>query len=131
MLWMLWLAVFSAGVEAAGLLTGHERQASMLSINESQDGMLFILQLRNASGVACQWMEFLRGDVAKRRLHIYQTSDWEALRQESAGIFSNSVTEAQLYDVLNTDRRCICIHTLMVKVEDLRDCRVFADVQYA
>jgi hypothetical protein len=128
---MLLPVAFSVGVEATGLLTGHERQASMLSINESQDGMLFILQLRNASGVACQWMEFLRGDVASHWLRIYQTSDWEALRQESAGIFSNSVTEAQLYDVLNTDRRCICIHTLMVKVEDLRDCRVFAGMQSA
>jgi hypothetical protein len=113
------------------MIERHERLDSMLSNDELNDGMLFVLQLRNASGVECQWMEILRGDVAKHWLHIYQTSDWEALRQESAGVFRNPVTEAQMQDVLKTDRRRICIHTLLVKVEDLRDCRVIAGMQPA
>jgi hypothetical protein len=99
--------------------------------DELQDGMLFILQLRNSSGVTRQWMEILRGDVARHWLHIYRTSNMEALREDAQGVFRNPVTEAQLYDILKTDLRCICGHTLMLRVEDLRDCRAFAEMQPA
>ena len=59
----------------------------MLSDDEMRDGMPFILQLRNTAGVACQWIESLHGELAKRWYEIYRTSDWEALRNEAAGVF--------------------------------------------
>ena len=88
---------------------------------ESQDGMLFILQLRNSAGAAFQWIEILRGDAARRWQHICRTCDWQALREEAAGVFRNSVTRAQMNDVLQTAGRCFYMHPVQVKVEDLRE----------
>ena len=81
--------------------------------------MVFVLQLRNAGGVASQWMETLRGDVARRWYEIYQSSDWPALRLEAAGVFRHPVTEAQMDNYLKAETRCISIHTPLVKVEEL------------
>jgi hypothetical protein len=92
----------------------------MISDDELHDGMPFVLQLRNCANVASQWMETLRGDIARRWYDIYRTSDWNALRTEAAGVFHNPVTDAQMHDFLKTEPRCIFIHTLLVKVEELR-----------
>ena len=93
----------------------------MLSDDEMRNGMPFILQLRNAAGVAFQWIELLRGKVAKRWYEIYRASDWEALRSEAAAVFHNSVTETQMQDVLKTGKRCIFINEPPVKTEELRN----------
>jgi hypothetical protein len=92
----------------------------MLSNADLNDGMLFILQLQTRAGEALQWIQTLRGDVARRWYSIYQSSDWEALRIEAAGVFQSSVTQAQMDDVLKLEKRCVYIHTPLVKVEDLR-----------
>src|SRR5437667_55854 len=51
----------------------------MLSPDEIKDGMTFILQLATAAGGRVQWVETLRGDIAKRWYEIYRQSDWSAL----------------------------------------------------
>jgi hypothetical protein len=92
----------------------------MISVDELRNGMPFILQLRNAAGVASQWMETLRGDVAQHWCDIYQSSNWQALRTEAAAVFSHSVTAAQLNKFMESGPRCIVIDPASVKVEDLR-----------
>lgn len=92
----------------------------MISNDELHDGMTFILQLRNSAGIASQWMETLRDEVARHWYNIYQSSDWEALRMEAAGVFRHPVTETQRDDFLRTAGRCISIHTSTLKVEDLQ-----------
>jgi hypothetical protein len=96
-----------------------ERLVLMISVDELHDGLPFILQLRNAAGVASQWMETLRGDVARHWCDIYETSNWQALRSEAAAVFCHSVTEAQLNDFLHSEPRCIMIDPAAVKVEEL------------
>ena len=91
----------------------------MISHDELTNGMTFVLQLRNAAGVASQWMETLRGDVARRWYEIYRSSDWPALRLEAASVFRHSVTEAQMDNYLKAETRCISIQTPSVKVEEL------------
>jgi hypothetical protein len=94
-------------------------QVRMISHDELTNGMTFVLQLRNAAGVASQWMETLRGDVARRWYEIYRSSDWPALRLEAASVFRHSVTEAQMDNYLKAETRCISIQTPSVKVEEL------------
>jgi hypothetical protein len=93
----------------------------MISDDELRDGMPFVLQLRNSAGIASQWMETLRGDAARRWYNIYRSSDWEALRNEAAGVFRHSVTEAQMHDFLKGETRCILIDASSVKAEDLQN----------
>lgn len=97
-----------------------ERWITMLSDDELRDGMPFILQLRNSIGIAFQWMETLRGDMARHWYEIYQSSDWQALRIEASGVFRNAVTEIQMRDFINTETRYISIQTPLVTVEELR-----------
>jgi hypothetical protein len=91
----------------------------MISDDELDNGMPFILQLRDSAGIASQWMETLRGEVARRWYNIYQSSDWAALRLEAGGVFHHAVTDAQMQDFFRTDARCISIQTPAVKVEEL------------
>jgi len=93
----------------------------MISNDELHDGMRFVLQLRNSAGVPSQWMETLKGDVARRWYEIYRDSDWAALRSEAAAVFCHPVTEAERNAFLETATRCISIDTAAVKVEDLQN----------
>jgi hypothetical protein len=93
----------------------------MISDDELQKGMPFILQLRNSSGIKSQWMETLRGDVARHWYDIYQSSDWETLRLEATSVFRHSLTDAQLQTFIKTEVRCILIDTKLVRIEDLHN----------
>jgi DNA-binding PucR family transcriptional regulator len=91
----------------------------MLSGHELRDGMTFILQLWDSSGVAAQWVETLRGETASRWYDIYQRSDWEGLRAEAADIFHRRVTDSEAQAVRSARHRCVFIHTLAVKADEL------------
>ena len=91
----------------------------MLSPDELKDGMTFILQLKNTGGDNLQWVETLRGDIAKRWYQIYRDSDWTALRIEAADVFHRRVTDAEATSVRNERRRCIFIHTPAVNADEL------------
>jgi hypothetical protein len=90
----------------------------MLSIDELADGKTFVLKLKDASGTWMQWIQVLRGTVARRWYAIYQASDWVALRLEAAGIFLNPATEAQA-DQSCKSGRCIVIKTEAVTENEL------------
>jgi hypothetical protein len=90
----------------------------MLSPDELTNGMTFILKLKNAAGAPFQWVESLRGAVAKRWYDIYQRSDWSALRMEAAAIFRNSVTPDEA-EKIRTSGRCVVISVVEVQAEDL------------
>jgi len=93
----------------------------MLSKDELDGGMTFILKLWDAVGVATQWVESLEGATARRWYGIYRRSDWEALRAEAAGVFRHPVTEDALREVLKRQKRCIYIQTLMVEPAELAE----------
>jgi hypothetical protein len=82
--------------------------------------MLFVLQLRNVEGSPRQWIQRLRGDVARLWYGVYRSSDWNEVRTKASCVFHNSVTEEQMNEVLDIEKRCIFIHTPWVKVEQLR-----------
>jgi hypothetical protein len=90
----------------------------MLSIDELADGKTFILKLKDAGGIPVQWVETLRGDIARRWYGIYQKSDWVALRLEAAGVFVHRVSES---DAERSRRAsaCIVINTDAVKENEL------------
>jgi len=93
----------------------------VISADELSNGIPFILQLRNSAGVAFQWMETLRGEVARHWYNIYQSSDWESLRAEAAGVFRFSVTGEQMQAFFKSNVRCISIQPMQVKVEELQN----------
>jgi hypothetical protein len=90
----------------------------MLSIDELANGKTFVLKLKDASGTWIQWVQVLRGAIARRWYDIYRASDWVALRLEAAGVFLNPVTEAQA-DRSCKSGRCIVIKTETVKENEL------------
>jgi hypothetical protein len=94
----------------------------MLSIDELANGRTFILELKDASGVSIQWLQTLRGALAKRWYEIYQTSDWVALRLEAGSVFLNRVTDAQA-ERSRKSGRCIVIKTEAVKENELAPAR--------
>src|SRR5687768_15317071 len=93
----------------------------MLSPDELKDGMTFILQLdpTETGGEAVQWVETLRGDTARRWYDIYRRSDRDALRSEAADVFHRRVNEAELRGLRKQRRRCVFIHTPVVKAGEL------------
>jgi hypothetical protein len=90
----------------------------MLSVDELSKGINFILKLRDATGAPFQWVETLRGAIAKRWYDIYQRSDWSALRMEAADVFRNRVSEEQAESIRKSSR-CIVIKTQALTVNDL------------
>jgi hypothetical protein len=56
----------------------------MLSKDEIDDGMTFILQLWDDTGAPAQWIEKLQGVTAMRWYDIYRRSDWNAVRSEAS-----------------------------------------------
>jgi|SRR5437763_3215888 len=91
----------------------------MLSPDEIKDGMTFILQLATAAGGRVQWVETLRGDIAKRWYEIYRQSDWSALRAEAADVFHRRVTEGEAQAVRTARYRCVFIYPTGVHEDDL------------
>lgn len=91
----------------------------MLSKDEINDGMTFILKLHDATGAPAQWIEKLQGVTAVRWYDIYRRSDWNALRTEAAGVFRHAVGETQAETVRSSRHRCIYIHTTEVKANEL------------
>jgi hypothetical protein len=92
----------------------------MLSKDEITNGRTFILKLWDAEGTPTQWVETLRGDVARRWYDIYATSDWEALRLEAGDTFHRTVSEAGAETRrLTRGARCVFIHTRSVKIDEL------------
>ena len=94
----------------------------MLSNDEINNGMTFILQLQStagAAGVPVQWVETLRGDTARRWYDIYRSSDWEALRAEAEDVFPHRVDDAELRAVRKQRSRSIFIHTPAVTADQL------------
>jgi hypothetical protein len=90
----------------------------MLNTDELAHGEIFILKLKDASGMPIQWVETLHGAVAKRWFDIYQTSDWVALRLEAASVFHNRVTDVEA-ERTRKSGRCIVIKTDAVKENEL------------
>ena len=92
----------------------------MLSKDEIANGRTFILKLWDAEGRPTQWIETLRGDVARQWYDIYATSDWEALRLEAADTFHCKVSESDAEARrLTRGSRCVFIHTRSVKIDEL------------
>ena len=91
----------------------------MLSPDELTNGMTFILKLRDSIGTPIQWVQSLRGDMARRWYDIYQRSDWGALRSEAAGVFINAVSEDDA-ERSRKSGRCIVIKTQAVRSDELR-----------
>lgn len=91
----------------------------MLSPDEIQDGMTFILKLWDNDGVPWQWAETLRGDVAKRWYDVYRRSDWNALRTEGGAVFTHQVSGVKAEEIRTCRQRCIYMHTKDVKANDL------------
>lgn len=90
----------------------------MLSPDELENGIVFILKLLDPAGTPIQWVQTLHGYAARRWYDIYQRSDWAALRIEAADIFFNSVSEDEAERV-RRHARCIVIHTLEVSAGEL------------
>ena len=90
----------------------------MLSIDEVNNGIMFILKLQDAAGVSFQWVQTLSGDLAKRWYDIYERSDWAALRNEAAAVFHTPVSEAEAEEKRKSGR-CVVIKTQAVKVNEL------------
>jgi len=92
----------------------------MLSRDEVDNGRIFILKLHDKAGAPFQWVQKLRGAQALRMYSIYRTSDWNALRNEAAGVFvSAAVSEHEAERVRNSRQRCVVIHTEQVKADEL------------
>ena len=106
----------------------------MLTPDDVKDGMTFVLQLPSAPGgrdggmhgaangsddPPVQWVETLRGDLARRWYEIFRQSDWVALRAEAADVFHRRVTETEAYAARTARHRCIFIHTPAVSASDL------------
>ncbi len=90
----------------------------MLSQDELKNGRTFILKLRSAAGAPSQWVETLRGEIARRWYDIYRNSDWNTLRAEAPEVFRNSVTEDEA-ELARRSGRCVFIHTPDVMAEEL------------
>ena len=99
----------------------------MLSPDELTNGLTFILKLHDAAGAPIQWVQTLRGDIAKRWYDIYQRSDWVALRTEAAGVFLDRVTEEEA-ERKRKSGRCVVIKTQAVTVDELADQRAVIKV---
>jgi len=92
----------------------------MLSKDELANGRPFILKLWDAQGKSTQWVETLRGDVARRWFQIYSTSNWDALRLEAADTFHREVSEAESESMRSRrGQRCVFIHTRSVRSDEL------------
>jgi hypothetical protein len=90
----------------------------MLSPDELATGITFILKLKDATGIPVQWVQSLRGAVAKHWYDIYTRSDWISLRAEAAAVFLNSATESDA-EHIRRNNRCVVIKTDQVKSEEL------------
>ena len=91
----------------------------MLSKDEINDGMTFILKLWDDTGAPAQWLEKLQGATAMRWYDIYRRSDWKALRHEASGVFHHAVSETKAEGVRSSRHRCIYIRTTEVKANEL------------
>ena len=91
----------------------------MLSKDELDRGLSFILKLQGSDGSPVQWVETLRGESAVHWFEIYRTSNWDALRAEAAGVFHHRMTEAETETALTTTGRCIVIKTDAVTADQL------------
>jgi hypothetical protein len=80
----------------------------MLSIDELNDGIPFILKLADVDGTPRQWVETLSGNIAKHWYNIYRDSNWCALREEHSEVFRHAVTEEEAEQVRRS-RRCVVI----------------------
>ncbi len=87
----------------------------MLSTDELANGKTFVLKLKDASGTSFQWVQVLRGAIARRWYDIYRASDWVALRLEAAAVFLKPVTEAQ------ADRNCKTGQCIVIKTEAVKE----------
>jgi hypothetical protein len=85
--------------------------------------MTFILKLWDGVGTPAQWVETLRGDVARRWYEIYRSSDWAALRAEAAGVFHHGVTVVEAERIRTQRQRCVYIHTDEVRPDQLEPAR--------
>ena len=91
----------------------------MLSKDEINDGMTFILKLWDDTGAPAQWIEKLQRAAAVRWYDIYRRSDWNALRNEASGVFNHAVSETQAEGIRSSRHRCIYIRTTEVKANEL------------
>jgi hypothetical protein len=80
----------------------------MLSIDELNDGVPFILKLTDPSGTTRQWIESLSGPTAAHWYNIYRKSNWHALWEEHAGVFRHAVTQDEA-EHIRRSRRCVVI----------------------
>jgi hypothetical protein len=91
----------------------------MLSNDELINGMPFVLKLWDAAGVATEWRETLKGDVARRWYDIYRRSDWEALRREAPDVFRHRVEATAAGHGRTYGERRVLIHTTAVNSAEM------------
>ena len=81
----------------------------MLSADELNDGMPFILTMSQTDGTQRQWIETLQGETARRWYDLYRTSDWDAVRAAAPDVFRHDATAEELEALRKSRRRCIFI----------------------
>lgn len=90
----------------------------MLSRDDISHGRIFVLKLWDADGVPSQWVESLKGELAKHWYRIYRNSDWESLRAEAGTTFRNRVSERESVSTCE-HHRCVLIQTSSVRSDEL------------
>jgi hypothetical protein len=90
----------------------------MLSKDELLDGITVILKLRDPAGEPIFWMQKLRGEVAAHWRSIYQTSDWQALRNEALTVFGVPVAASDAKRTFRS-QRCLVIAAMAVCSREL------------
>jgi hypothetical protein len=96
------------------------KKASVLSNDEIDQGMTFILKLSDGPGTpSMYWVGTLRGDAARRWYGVYRSSDWATLRAEAAGVFRRGVTGEEAERIRTSRHRCVYIQTDVVRTGEL------------
>jgi hypothetical protein len=88
----------------------------MLSFDELQNGMPFILTVPQASSAPAHWLATLRGDTARHWYNLYRRGDSDAVHDQAAAVFQEQVTSAQAKQIRRW-RRCVVIHTAAFELD--------------
>src|SRR5947209_4755675 len=90
----------------------------MLSKDELNDGINFVLKLPDDAGAPVYWIEKLRGDVARHWFEIFRRSDWAALLAEASRVFLTPVS-TELAERTFRQLRCVVIQPQRLTTADL------------
>jgi hypothetical protein len=82
----------------------------MLSTDELENGMPFILTVPQASSASAYWLATLRGETARHWYNLYRHGDSAAVRDQSAAVFQEQITPEHV-EQIRRSRRCVVIHS--------------------